>query len=205
MLNATFAAKVRDSENGHLYLKVLRERVLDELKLTQEPELEDFTFKAMYEKSKDMIQYDVEAAYNMQDVSNTQAIGFDNLAKKAGATDDSRSFESAHESVFDKMLADYYLSQRGEYAEANKLMSQLTEVFDKKQEKQEIRDTLTGRSLTAYKLEQDLEKEDHTFILPRHAKNIVDLDVLTHRAIQDGKSGLSEDMRALNITDTEHP
>ena len=39
-----------------------------------------------------MIQYDVEAAYNMQDVSNTQAIGFDNLAKKAGATDDSRSF-----------------------------------------------------------------------------------------------------------------
>lgn len=51
MLNATFAAKVRDSENGHLYLKVLRERVLDELKLTQEPELEDFSFKAMYEKS----------------------------------------------------------------------------------------------------------------------------------------------------------
>ena len=131
MLNATFASKVRDSENGHLYLKVLREKVLDELKLTQEPELEDFSFKAMYEKSKDMIQYDVEAAYNMQDVSNTQAIGFDNLAKKAGATDDSRSFESAHESVFDKMLADYYLSQRGEYAEANKLMKQLTEVFDK--------------------------------------------------------------------------
>ena len=66
-------------------------------------------------------------------MSNTQAIGFDNLDKRAGGPDDARSFESAHESVFDKMLADYYLSQRGEYAEANKVMSQLTDVFEKKQ------------------------------------------------------------------------
>ena len=34
MLKAEFAEQVRDSENGHLYLKVLRERVVDELGLT---------------------------------------------------------------------------------------------------------------------------------------------------------------------------
>ena len=34
MLNASFADKVRNSDDGHIYLKVLRERVLDELNLT---------------------------------------------------------------------------------------------------------------------------------------------------------------------------
>lgn len=34
MLNASFADKVHNSDDGHLYLKTLRERVLDELKLT---------------------------------------------------------------------------------------------------------------------------------------------------------------------------
>ena len=42
-------------------------------------------------------------------------------------------------------------------------------------------------------------------ILPRQAKNIFDLDVLTHQAIQDGKSGLSDRLRQLSITDTENP
>lgn len=38
MLNADFADKVRDSDNGHLYMKVLKERVVDELGLTSEAE-----------------------------------------------------------------------------------------------------------------------------------------------------------------------
>ena len=34
----------------------------------------------------------------------------------------------------DKLLADYYLGRRGEYAESNKLMKQLTSVFEKKRD-----------------------------------------------------------------------
>jgi len=44
MLNASFANSVKNTENGHIYLKTLRERVLDELKLTAEVEFEDMTF-----------------------------------------------------------------------------------------------------------------------------------------------------------------
>ena len=39
MLKADFAEKVRESDNGHLYLKVLREQVVDELGLTVEPQV----------------------------------------------------------------------------------------------------------------------------------------------------------------------
>ena len=65
MLNATFADKVKNSEDGHLYLKVLRERVLDELNLTQEAKVDDMYFDTLRSKSKDLIKYDAEAAYNM--------------------------------------------------------------------------------------------------------------------------------------------
>jgi len=75
-------------------------------------------------------------------------MGYDNLTTKSGSPDDARSFESAHESVFDKLLADYYLSQRGEYAEANKLVTQLTDVFERKgANKKEFRDTLAPTGL----------------------------------------------------------
>lgn len=36
------------------------------------------------------------------------------------------------------------------------------------------------------------------------AKKILDLDMLTHDAIENGKSGLSDDLRRLSIADTEH-
>ena len=82
MLKADFAQKVHESDNGHLYLKVLRERVVDELGLTVEPSVEDMLFKTMYEKGKDHISYDIDSMYNMQDVNNTQAMGYDNLKSR---------------------------------------------------------------------------------------------------------------------------
>lgn len=47
----------------------------------------------------------------MQDINNTHAIGYDHLDSRSGSTDKGQStYESAHESVFDKLLADYYLA-----------------------------------------------------------------------------------------------
>jgi len=209
MLNSTFADKIHNSEDGHLYLKMLRERVLDELKLTQEASLDDMMFSEMKEKSKEYIRYDAEAAYNMQDVNNTQGLGYDNLESRSGATNDHSTFENSHDSVFDKLLSDYYLGQRGEYAESNKLMGQLTDVFEQKlHEQKEVRESIGNdrvANLELFKLKQDVDKDESAVILPRQAKSIFELDVLTHQAIQKGKSGLSEGLRALSIKDTDHP
>lgn len=58
----------------------------------------------------------------MQTVNNTNAIGYDNLLERAQSETAAENFNTAHESVFDKLLADYYLGKRGEYKESNKLL-----------------------------------------------------------------------------------
>lgn len=127
MLNGDFARQISTSDNGHLFMKVLRERIVDELGLTSEAKVEDMMFETMTMKSANYIKYDIDAAYNMQEVNNTKAMGYDNLDKRDG------TFANSHTQVFDKLLSDYYLSQRGDYAEANKVMEQLTSIFETKQ------------------------------------------------------------------------
>ena len=90
--------------------------------MTRAPELEDLQFQNFYNNKADKIKYDLDSMYNMQDINNTQAIGYDNLDKKSGSADSGSTFENAHTDVFDKLLADYYLSQRGDYAQTNKMM-----------------------------------------------------------------------------------
>jgi hypothetical protein len=113
MLNADFQAKVKNSENGHIYLKALRERVIDELQILQDTSPQELTFNQLQLNETKHLKYDVESLYNLQNVNNTDAMGFDNLDERGAAEKPADKFNAAHQNVFDKMLADYYLSQRG--------------------------------------------------------------------------------------------
>jgi hypothetical protein len=62
----------------------------------------------------------------MQSVNNTNAIGYDKLLERGLSETAAENFNAAHESVFDKLLADYYLGKRGEYKESNKLLQELS-------------------------------------------------------------------------------
>ena len=200
MLNADFAKKVRSSDNGHLYLKMLRERVVDELGLTEEPDVEKMKSKAAIESGKDYIRYDLDSMYNMQDVNNLHAMGYDNLDKRSGAADNVGTYENSHSNVFDKLLADYYLGSRADYAESNKLMRQLADVFETKMQNGPQQNVAI--SLKNYKLQQDMDKSDTAEV--HDGRKILELDLMTHNAIEKGKSGLSDDLRELSIADTEH-
>ena len=76
------------------------------------------------------MQYDLEAPYNLQNINNQDAIGYDKLTERAKAESAEENFNLAHETVFDKLLADYFLGKRGEYKESNKLLKDLAEVFE---------------------------------------------------------------------------
>ena len=43
-------------------------------------------------------------------MNNTQGIGYDNLSKRSGSKDGAETYQNSHEDVFDKLLADYYLT-----------------------------------------------------------------------------------------------
>jgi hypothetical protein len=65
------------------------------------------------------LKYDLESPYNLQNINNQDALGYDNLINRAKAENAQENFEAAHETVFEKLLADYFLGKRGEYKESN--------------------------------------------------------------------------------------
>jgi len=56
--------------------------------------------------------------------------------------------------------------------------------------------------LRGNKLKQEIGKYDAPFL--KSGKKVLDLDLATHKAIEKGKSGLSEELRSLSIQDTDH-
>ena len=61
-------------------MKALKENILDELELTQKSVAKDLSYEET-EYIKEL-KLDVEGRYNMEDVNNTEAVGYDNLNKR---------------------------------------------------------------------------------------------------------------------------
>jgi hypothetical protein len=65
---------------------------------------------------------DIMGRYNTIGVNNTEAIGYDNLVDRLEMQNEDVNRDLAHESVFDKFLADYFLEKRGEYNKSKELI-----------------------------------------------------------------------------------
>lgn len=127
-LNTDFARGMK-SPNAHIYSKVLRERVMDELKMDEEASLDEFDWTTTREATEQLTQlFDPEAKYNLDHLNNEMAIGYNNL--EARATEIENNTNLAHETVFDKMLAEFYMKNRGEYKQGNKLKADLEKYFE---------------------------------------------------------------------------
>ena len=105
--------------------------------------------------------------------------------------------------MFYKLLSDYFLSKRGEYKESNKLLDQMAEIFESKSVT-ERKGTSTDHLIRA-KIENEVGKQKDAVLAPETFRDMISLDVLTQRAVQDSKNGLSKELRALSIKETEHP
>ena len=66
-------------------MKMLRERVSDELKLTKESEAMDLSWDSLNEDNKKNLWYDIESKYNLNHLNNANALGLDNLVERAAA------------------------------------------------------------------------------------------------------------------------
>ena len=89
-------------------MKVLRECITNELKLTESTTDDEFSWtKTADANNKNLLTYDTEWKYSLNHLNNEEAIGYRNL--EARASDIGNNKDIAHETVFDKMLADYFL------------------------------------------------------------------------------------------------
>jgi len=123
----------------------------------------------------------LEAPYNLQNVNNQEAIGYNNLNERAKATSAEENYNLAHETVFDKLLADYFLGKRGEYKESNKLLKDLAEVFEDPKLTNATMSPM--EKLTMVRLKQETYKSADPLIAPENFRNLMELDVAASRAI----------------------
>ena len=121
-----FNDKLR-SNNGHLYMKLLKESILNELNLDTPPALSDFKFAKKIERQKidQEPRISVEGRYNFADLNNLNAIGYNNLEERA--KDPSNNRDLAHDNIYDKLLAEFFLNKRGQVVASNELIQQLNE------------------------------------------------------------------------------
>lgn len=94
---------------------------MDELKLAESAKIEEFDWAKNAGHSSRLL--DVESKYNLNHLNNEKAIGYRNLEERAANLEDNQNI--AHETVFDKMLADYFLQKRGDYKSSNQLLTDL--------------------------------------------------------------------------------
>jgi len=99
LLNTEFADKVKNSQNGHIYLKVLKEQIVDELGISTAAKASDFTAAKIFLDNTDPT-FNVEGRYNLSDISNTKQVGVDQLIGQEQTT-------------LDRVLADYFTNKRG--------------------------------------------------------------------------------------------
>lgn len=57
------------------------------------------------------MKYDFESKYNLNEINNEQAIGYDKMEERFNDIENNENI--AHATVFDKLLADYFLGKRG--------------------------------------------------------------------------------------------
>lgn len=120
-LNTKFMEAVR-GPHATYYLRILREQIADELELSKEAT----QFKELeWEKFQvdNFMEYDAESIYNLQHLSNTEAVGLNNLEQRALSPEKNR--ELAHETMFDKLLAEYFLQKRQQIVNVNDLIDKL--------------------------------------------------------------------------------
>jgi hypothetical protein len=64
MLREQFRGKVNTGNNGHIYIKMLKEQIVDELGLGQKAKVSDFAFAKIFANQNGIAAIDVEGRYN---------------------------------------------------------------------------------------------------------------------------------------------
>lgn len=195
-------AKALKTPNGHIYLKVLRERVLSELNFTDGVNPDEFDYSKTEEGNmmdhSDGKLYHIQSLYNLNDLSNEKAIGFNSLEERAANI--SKNGDIAHENVFDKLLADFFLQKRSDIKKGNTLVKQLEETLGalgKRSEGEELQGEVGDHTLGFQYHAESVDKDD----LPRlqHYKftDLMHLDMTLNNHLHNKKSALSVDAKEI--------
>ncbi len=144
----------------------------------------------------------MESPYILQNLNSQDVLGYDNLINRAKAESAQENFDLTHETVFEKLLADYFLGKRGEYKESNALLKDLSLIFEHPRLSNAKFSPMENLSLT--KLTQEVYKTADGLIAHENFRNLVELEVAASRAIRENKNSLSASLPKIGIDETDH-
>ena len=175
---------------------MLKEQITDELKISQQAKASDFAFMKLFKDPNIPPSIDVEGRYNTKDISNLENVGLDKLINSP----------DTQTSTLDRLLGQYFLQKRGQYVATNELLDQLNLHFggkavkfadghtaktnDKNQTNPDVFPVDERPNLAFAHLLQVIKKETNPMILPQDFTSLMDLDIATQRALQNGKNGM---------------
>jgi hypothetical protein len=76
-MSDSFKQKIQ-SNNGHYYMKMLKEQIAEELKLTEPAKITDYSWDTINSWDP-RLKVDAESKFNMSTLSNDTAVGYDNI------------------------------------------------------------------------------------------------------------------------------
>jgi len=126
-------------------------------------------------------------------------LGYDRLVERAAAPSVAEAADIAHDHPLDKLLAEYFLSKRGENVEMNKMLKDLAKVFE------DPSNPGQPMNLDEILQKQRSGKNVEPRLLAENMRAFMELDTITARALQKDKNGLSQELRQVNIKDTKDP
>mmetsp|Transcript_14534 Transcript_14534/g.22566 ORF Transcript_14534/g.22566 Transcript_14534/m.22566 type:complete len:225 (-) Transcript_14534:821-1495(-) len=194
MLDPAFASGL-SSANGHIYRDALREQILKELGMIEPKNIDkiDWYNVLTFTNKEDYApQHNVLEKYNLNKINNEEAIGYNKLEERAANLE--KNADIAHESVFDKMLASYFLNARGETKKANQMIEGLEKAFRPEAFEPGITDEM---SLGGIYNRNTMDKDDFPELVPAHAPALLDLDIALNNHLHNGQSALSLTSRSI--------
>lgn len=97
-------------------------------------------------------------------------------------------------------MADYFLGKKTEYKEANNMIYGLADMFEDK-----TRNATTSVEIVRQAhLRTGAYKEHGKDFNFESFKDLMDLDLIVSKSMQNGKNGLSNELRELHINETTH-
>ena len=142
-------------------------------------------------------------------MNNEDAIGFQKLEERAADIENNKDI--AHDSVFDQMLAEYFLQKRGDVRHGNKLINELEKQF---QEMGYGEDHVSGiggkeiardQTLGQHYNNLTIDRHDNASLEPYNLPALLDLDLAVNRHFHKDIGGLSPELKALSKIDTTIP
>lgn len=187
-------------------MRLLRESIIDELKLVDSVKYEDLSLSNHHFSDEAQVKLTGDNVYNLGRINNEEAIGYNRLKERAANPDENWSI--AHDNVFDQMLAEYFLQKRGEVKASNKLVQDFANKFenDGKNLNPLVKNESGGdRTLGEHYARMTWDKDDQPELPPYNLEALMDLDIAINKQLHNKRGFLSQELKQLDNLDVDIP